>query len=46
MKSSLCFLLYARHVLVLGGESPLRRRKSEPLSEGKGVTVRWSLEEA
>jgi len=41
-----CPCVYAGHVLVLGGESPLRKRKSEPLSEGKGVTARWGLEEA
>ncbi len=39
-------LLYAGHVPALGGESPLRSRESEPLSEGKGVTARWGLEEA
>ena len=37
---------YAGHVPVLGGESPLRSRESEPLSEGKGATVRWGLKEA
>ena len=37
---------YAGHVLVLGGESPLRIRESKPLSEGKGVAVRRGLKEA
>ena len=36
----------AVHEFVLGGESPLWSRESEPLSEGKGVTARWGLEEA
>ena len=40
------YSMYAGHVLVLGGGSPLRVRKSEPLSEGKGVTARWGLKEA
>jgi len=38
--------MYAGHVSVLGGESPLRPRESGPLSEGKGVTARWGLKEA
>jgi len=38
--------VYAAHVLVLGGGNPLRSRKLEPLSEGKGVTARWGLKEA
>jgi len=38
--------VYAGHVPVLGGESPLRSRESEPLSEGKGVAVRRGLKEA
>jgi hypothetical protein len=42
----LSFNLYAGHVPVLGGESPLWPRESGPLSEGKGVTARWGLEEA
>ena len=37
---------YARHASILGGESPLRSRESEPLSEGKGVTARWGPKEA
>ena len=37
---------YAGHVFVFGGASPLRRRESQPLSEGKGVTARWGLKEA
>ena len=38
--------MYAGHVPVLGGESPLRGREPLPLSEGKGVSVRRGLEEA
>jgi hypothetical protein len=38
--------LYAGHVPVLGGESPLRGREPPPLSEGKGVSVRRGLKEA
>jgi hypothetical protein len=38
--------LYAGHVPVLGGGSPLRPRESGPLSEGKGVAVRRGLKEA
>jgi len=38
--------MYAGHVPVLGGGSPLRFREYEPLSEGKGVAARRGLEEA
>jgi hypothetical protein len=38
--------VFAGHVPVLGGESPLRARESAPLSEGKGVTAMWGLKEA
>lgn len=37
---------YAGHVFIFGGVSPLRCRKSEALSEGKGVAVRRGLKEA
>jgi hypothetical protein len=39
------FFMYAGHVPVLGGVSPLWPRESGPLSEDKGVTVRWGLKE-
>jgi hypothetical protein len=40
------FFVYAGHVPVLGGASPLRGREPPPLSEGKGVSVRRGLKEA
>ncbi len=36
----------ARHVMHLGGESPLRAVMTGTASLGKGVTARWGLKEA